>query len=58
MQYGLGLVIFPFSWHLGYWPRAKKDLFAFGPFRIVLYRATGEWKQPTPDYGADADGRV
>lgn len=44
MQIGFGLVVFPFSWHLGYWPRKKKTLFAFGPLRLVIYRATGEWK--------------
>jgi hypothetical protein len=44
MKRGFGVVIFPLSWHIGYWPREKKNLFAFGPIRFVLYKATGEWK--------------
>jgi hypothetical protein len=44
MTYGFGLVIFPTSWHIGFWPRAKKDILAFGPFRLVFHRTTGEWK--------------
>ena len=44
MTYGIGIVFFPTSWHLGYWPRAKKDILAIGPFRFVIYAATGGWK--------------
>lgn len=44
MKYGFGIVFFPTSWHLGFWPRAKKEILSIGPIRFVLYRATGEWK--------------
>lgn len=38
ITYGFGVVIFPTSWHLGYWPREKKTMIAFGPLRFVLYK--------------------
>lgn len=41
---GFGIVIFPTSWHVGYWPREKKSLWALGPLRVVIYRTTHEWK--------------
>lgn len=44
MKCGYGIVIFPTSWHVGYWPRARKDIWALGPLRFVRYRARGEWK--------------
>jgi hypothetical protein len=46
-----GLVIFPTSWRLGLWRRAKKDIFAVGPIRFVLYKAPGVWKPKHGDAG-------
>ena len=43
MTYGIGLVFFPTSWHFDFWPRAKKDILAIGPFRFVFYKTIGEW---------------
>lgn len=38
-----GIVLFPFSWRLG-WRREKKDILSIGPVRFVLYRNPGRWK--------------
>lgn len=40
---GIGFVIFPLSWRFGFWPRAKKSIFALGPLRFVLHKQPGEW---------------
>lgn len=56
MQFGIGLVLFPFSWHLGFWPREKKTIFALGPLRLVIYRATGEWKPLEQGWQNQLDG--
>lgn len=44
MKYGIGIVIFPFSWHLGFWGRPKKDIISIGPVRFVLHKLPGDWK--------------
>lgn len=46
-----GLVIFPTSWRLGVWHRAKKDILSIGPIRFVLYKAPGVWKPEHGDAG-------
>lgn len=48
MNFAFGVVIFPLSWRLGFWRRAKKDILSIGPIRFVLYKQPGEWK-PAPD---------
>ncbi len=40
----IGIVFFPTSWRLGYWPREKKNIWSLGPFRLVLYKNPGQWK--------------
>lgn len=40
----IGFVIFPSSWHLGVWHREKKDILSIGPFRFVLYKRPGSWR--------------
>ncbi len=40
---GFGFVIFPLSWRIGFWPRPKKSIIAFGPLRFVLHKQPGEW---------------
>lgn len=40
---GIGIVLFPLSWKLDFWPRDKKDIIAVGPLRFVLYKHPGEW---------------
>jgi hypothetical protein len=44
MNIAFGLVIFPFSWRLGFWGRPHKDIVSLGPLRFVLHKQPGEWK--------------
>lgn len=70
---GFSIALIPFSWEVGIWHKShKKSVYACGPFRFVIHRDMGEWKEAKPpgpgkwlhgasrsEYiGNDLDGRI
>lgn len=44
MKYGISIAVFPTAWELGYARIRKKDVIAFGPFRLSIHRVKGTLK--------------
>lgn len=44
MKHGISLAIFPTAWEVGYARIRRKDVWAFGPFRLSFHRIQGDLK--------------
>ena len=41
---GFAIAFIPGSWGVGIWRRPHKTAYAFGPFRLIVYKTLKEWK--------------